>query len=99
MNALETIEQHPKRPELRTILRAQLAKDLRVSLTDVPEKDLLLWLEGYLDELENKSANLPPLLYRIDLPEALVIESTEVLAQRILLREAEKVLFRWQYSS
>lgn len=99
MSAIEKIENHPQKPKLLKMLRAQLAKDLNLQIDAVPESGLMPWLHSHLMHLIDKGVDLPQLLYRIDLPEGLASESTEVLGQRIVLREAEKVLFRWQYSN
>lgn len=99
MTPLEKIEQHPDKVKLLEMLRGQLAKDLRVAPAAVPETELLAWLKEQINSKISQGENLSQVLYQIDLPEHYAIEHPEFIAEHILVREAEKVLFRWQYSS
>ncbi len=87
------------KPQLKEALRQQLAKDLRLSVEQIPEKDLLVWLSHWLQE---HTQQLAEVLYRIDLSEKKVQappqRGFEQLALQILEREAQKVIFRAQYS-
>ena len=87
------------KPQLKKALRQQLAKDLRLSVEQIPEKDLLVWLSHWLQEHTHQLAEV---LYRIDLSEKKVQAQPqrgfEQLALQILEREAQKVIFRAQYS-
>ncbi len=86
----------PTKIFLKDELRHQIAKDLGLSPEEVPEEDLLLWLSNWLNN-HFAEIDLAQLMYRIDLnkPSA---ERPEELAQAILEREAQKVIFRAQYS-
>lgn len=95
MNSIQKIENHPQKKELLKMLRLQLAKDLGLAPEQVPERSLLPWLHSHVRQLFEQKADIAQLLYRIDAPEYY----PDLLAEKILLREAEKVLFRWQYSS
>ncbi len=77
-------------------LRAQIAKDLGIALAEVPEKELVEWLRNWIEAEANKQ-DWAQVLYRIDLqiPSA---ERPEEWALAILEREAQKVIFRAQYS-
>lgn len=84
--------QHNLLPELR----AQLAKDLTLNLKDIPEENLLSWLSTWVEKEWNKQ-DWVQLFYRIDL-HLTSAERPEEIAQAILEREAQKVIFRAQYS-
>lgn len=96
MNFLAQIEHSPKRINLVESLRQQLAKDLSIDPSEVPVKELEQWLESWLDD-HLKSIDIAHLLYRIDLAEKAYADSKS-LAIAILEREAQKVIFRAQYS-
>lgn len=96
MSYLEQVRQSPQRQNLALDLREQLAKDLELNLTDIPEEALSDWLSNWLAS-QIESLALDQLLYRIDLPEKTYSQLDE-LAQAILEREAQKVIFRAQYS-
>lgn len=82
--------------QLLESLRAQLAKDLQLELEQIPHQKIDQWLGQWLDSQMAK-IDLAQILYRIDLPLETAM-STENLALRILEREAQKVIFRAQYS-
>lgn len=77
-------------------MRLQIAKDLSLDVDLVPEKELESWLSEWI-EIQGDQLDWLQLLYRIDL-EFKSAESTWSLANRILEREAQKVIFRAQYS-
>jgi len=81
---------------LLTELRLQIAKDLSLDVDLIPEKELESWLSQWI-EIQGNHLDWLQLLYRIDL-EFKSAESTWSLANRILEREAQKVIFRAQYS-
>ena len=99
MNSIQEIESHPQKEDLLKMLRFQLAKDLGLATVRVPERSLLPWLHSYVRQLFEQKADIAQLLYCIDVPEYFAEDNPALLAEKILLREAEKVLFRWQYSS
>jgi len=90
------LKQVPAHLNLLEDLRAQLAKDLSIELMEVPNQKLLEWLSEWLEANLNK-IDLAQLLYRIDL-EILSAERPREIAEKILEREAQKVIFRAQYS-
>ncbi len=96
MNYLQQLEASPHKRDLKEALRAQLAKDLGIELVQVPADNLLVWLEKWFDQSINQ-LDLQQLLYRIDLRESAMSSSYE-LSRAILEREAQKVIFRAQYS-
>lgn len=77
-------------------LRAQLAKDLDLDIPSIPEENLLSWLSTWIAEEWNRR-DWAQLCYRIDL-NRIATERPSDLARRILEREAQKVIFRAQYS-
>lgn len=79
-------------------LRAQLAKDLGLDMEAVPKRDLLAWLEDFMAQYIAQNGDLAHLLYRIDLDQSNISHHSHELAQQILEREAQKVIFRAQYS-
>ena len=85
-------------PPLLPDLQAQLAKDLDLENTAVPAKDLITWLDKYLQDFIAQGGNLAQLLYRIDLDQTGIRHNTKELALQILERQAQKVIFRAQYS-
>lgn len=85
-----------KEQNLLPELRAQLAKDLQVDLDSVPQFNLQDWLSNWIEKEWNRQ-DWPQLLYRIDVRVASA-ERPEEIAQSILEREAQKVIFRAQYS-
>ncbi len=96
MNSLQKIEASPQRISLLEELRQQVAKDLNLETKEIPKVQLLPWLETWLDKNLGK-LDLASLLYRIDLQEKAHPDSHS-LAKAILEREAQKVIFRAQYS-
>jgi len=86
----------PSKIFLKDELRHQIAKDLGISPDEVPEEDLLAWLSDWLND-HFSEIDLAQLIYRIDLG-ITSAERPEELAQAILEREAQKVIFRAQYS-
>lgn len=82
--------------QLLESLRAQLAKDLHLELAQIPHQNIDQWLSQWLDSQMAK-IDLVQILYRIDLPLETAM-STKNLALSILEREAQKVIFRAQYS-
>lgn len=86
----------PQKAFLLNELRGQLAKDLQLDLIDIPQENLQYWLAEWLHE-NLADLDLPQLLYRVDLA-ITAKENPEQLAQALLEREAQKVLFRAQYS-
>ncbi|QNR25478.1 hypothetical protein [Croceimicrobium hydrocarbonivorans] len=90
------LKQVPAHLNLLEDLRAQLAKDLGIELMEVPNQNLLEWLNKWL-EANLYKIDLAQLLYRIDL-EILSAERPQEIAEKILEREAQKVIFRAQYS-
>lgn len=79
-------------------LRAQLAKDLGLDMEAVPKRDLLAWLADFMEQYIAQNGDLAHLLYRIDLDQGNISYHSQELAQQILEREAQKVIFRAQYS-
>lgn len=77
-------------------LRAQLAKDLALDINAIPEESLLSWLSTWVAEEWNHQ-DWAQLFYRIDL-NLTSAERPEDIARSILEREAQKVIFRAQYS-
>jgi len=96
INFLAQIEQSPSKGYLLNSLRQQLAKDLALEITAIPESGLLVWLKSWLDQ-HLSDLDLGQLLYTIDLTEK-GYETSYKLAKAILEREAQKVIFRAQYS-
>lgn len=86
----------PTKIFLKDELRHQIAKDLGLNPKEVPEENLLMWLSKWLND-HFAEVDLAQLIYRIDL-NAPSAERPEELAQAILEREAQKVIFRAQYS-
>lgn len=86
----------PQKVFLLNELRGQLAKDLHLDLIDIPQENLQFWLAEWLHE-NLADLDLAQMLYRVDLA-ITAKESPEDLAQALLEREAQKVLFRAQYS-
>jgi hypothetical protein len=85
-----------QQPQLKEALRRQLAKDLNLRLQDLPKQNLAQWLGQYL---ATQGSTLPRLLYQIDISERMDLpENFAMLAQKILEREAQKVLFREQFA-
>jgi hypothetical protein len=86
-------------PSLQEAFAQQLAKDLQVALEDLPQKDWLSWLSAFLG---SRPQDLAVFLYRVDISEQQLLsrapQSTEELAQLILEREAQKVIFKAQYA-
>ncbi len=81
---------------LKKEIRSQLAKDLQLELKDVPEENLASWLENWLIQNLEK-LDLANLLYRVDI-EPRAMQNPHILTIAILEREAQKVIFRAQYS-
>lgn len=90
------IESLSKEQNLLPELRAQLAKDLQLDLDSVPQFNLQEWLSDWVEKEWNRQ-DWAQLFYRIDLRVASA-ERPEEIAQSILEREAQKVIFRAQYS-
>lgn len=101
------------RSDVREAWIAQLEKDLQIELTGKVEStvsfgELAMHIEEVLSQKFGLSeADLPELLYRIDLNEnQLRLEMREgkfqrwfeLLSHAILIREAQKVIFRFQYA-
>lgn len=97
MKHLSIIESSPERDRQNLLkeLRSQIAKDFQIPLTSVPQSQMLNWLEAWLDKYLDQ-LDLAQILYRVDLEEK-SYENTEILAQAIMEREAQKVIFRSQY--
>lgn len=87
---------------LRQKLLAQLEKDLQQPF-DFTEASALLEELGRVVVQRTEAGKLQELLYRVDLPESIAHQCLDApspagcLALAILKREAQKVLFRWQY--
>lgn len=90
------IQQLSSQVNLLPELRAQLAKDLALDNHAIPEESLLSWLSTWVSEEWNHQ-DWAQLFYRIDL-NLTSAERPEDIAQSILEREAQKVIFRAQYS-
>jgi hypothetical protein len=96
LNMLAQLEATPIKKKLLEELRQQLAKDLGIPLSEIPQSNLPTWLGAWLFE-HAAELNLAQLLYKIDL-EPFEGNDFDQLAQRIVEREAQKVFFRAQYS-
>lgn len=90
-------------PSLWESLVQQLEKDLRHSFSEIDSG--VVYTELYnLIRLAVENGSLPPLLYRIDVSENKARQCSseddpvQCLVQVILNREAQKVLFRSQYT-
>lgn len=82
--------------QLLEAFRSQLAKDLQLDLAQIPHQEIDSWLKQWLDE-QLPTLDLAQLLYRIDVPFGLGMNTND-LALTIIEREAQKVIFRAQYS-
>lgn len=76
-------------------LREQLAKDLDLDSGQVPKESLLDWLSDWLEQRIAQPGLLQQ-LYKVDLSENHTYSNVAQLAQAVLNREAQKVLFRAQ---
>jgi len=91
------------KPNLFAQLKEQLQKDLQVSLTSLNLQQLQIELEKVVATKLTEDSQFSQQLYQVDLPEKrieTVLQSenaTSELSQLILNREAQKVLFRFQY--
>ena len=98
-----SVHSHEKRALLIKELQQQVARDFRLEEQPDPNQ-ILFFIKKNLTPYENNLEGLRDLLYRIDLEEksydktSLSEYSIEDLAVRILKREAQKVVFRLQYS-
>ncbi len=94
---------HSHNVELQTALLYQLEKDFLIDLSNLRIEQILEQIEKCVEEAIHTS-RLTELLYRVDLNEAKAHKCLEAedavsaLAKELLNREAQKVLFRWQYS-
>lgn len=98
-----SVHSHSKRALLIQELQQQVARDFKQEQPPKPN-EILFFIKKNLEPLESNLEKLRDLLYRIDLEEksydkvSLSEYSIEDLAVRILKREAQKVVFRLQYS-
>jgi hypothetical protein len=84
---------------LKEAFALQLAKDLQVPVQNLPQENWQPWLSQHL---ENHIKDLPVFIYRVDISEQQIKSSaprnTDHLAQLILERVAQKVIFKAQYA-
>lgn len=84
---------------LKEAFALQLAKDLQVPVQNLPQENWQPWLSAHL---KKHLKDLPTLLYRVDISEQQLYNTaprnTDHLAQLILERVAQKVIFKAQYA-